>query len=140
MVSITAEDAIGRLTQKISKELTQAHSKLPVPKPELINIQRDMAAINSKPTISPKKASQQPKEEQEIAKNILENHSHKNFIIPKYPNRAKTRGIEGEVRVKFDIDQNSEVIDARIVSIGSPKVFQGQYLRQLRNQHSTQEK
>lgn len=43
-------------------------------------------------------------------------HSPVNMVIPEYPFRARSRGIEGEVTVEYSIDEHGKVVDAEIVS------------------------
>lgn len=47
---------------------------------------------------------------------------------PQYPFDAKSRGVEGEVMVEFTVDENGQVVDARIVS-STDRIFDEPTLR-----------
>lgn len=55
------------------------------------------------------------------------------LVVPKYPRRALSRGIEGEVTVEYSLDKFGKVINARIVSIGNSKVFNRTALKAIKN-------
>lgn len=63
---------------------------------------------------------------------IVLNHSWKNMVIPKYPNKARYQGIEGEVTVKYSIDELGNVTDATIVSAQPMKIFDRHVLKAIK--------
>lgn len=50
------------------------------------------------------------------APETIVSHSPVNMVIPEYPYRARTRGVEGEVTVEYSLDEHGRVVDAEIVS------------------------
>lgn len=56
----------------------------------------------------------------------------KNLAIPKYPRRALSRGIEGEVTVEYSLDEFGKVTSAKIVSTGVTKIFNRSALKALK--------
>lgn len=59
-------------------------------------------------------------------------HSPVNMVIPEYPFRARSRGIEGEVTVEYSIDEHGKVIDAEIVSSPS-SLFNRHVMKAIKN-------
>lgn len=59
-------------------------------------------------------------------------HSPVNMVIPEYPFRARSRGIEGEVTVEYSIDEHGKVVDAEIVSSPS-SLFNRHVMKAIKN-------
>jgi len=55
----------------------------------------------------------------------------KNIITPRYPNAARRRGIEGEVRVQFNVDEQGRVNRATILAASPSGVFERNVIRAL---------
>ena len=55
-----------------------------------------------------------------------------NMVVPKYPTRARIKGIEGEVVVKFDLDSRGNVTQAYIVSSSPKRVFDRQVMKAIK--------
>ena len=55
------------------------------------------------------------------------------MVIPEYPYRALTRGIEGEVIVEYSLDELGKVIEAEIVSAEPSTIFNRHVLKAIRS-------
>ena len=44
-------------------------------------------------------------------------------IVPRFPDEARDRGIEGQVRVRFDVDTSGATFNLRIIESDPPGVF-----------------
>ena len=67
-----------------------------------------------------------------VPEEVVLNQSPRNMVIPKYPYRARTRGIEGEVTVEYSIDQHGKVVDAEVISAVPNNTFDRQVLRAIK--------
>lgn len=56
----------------------------------------------------------------------------KKFVTPRYPNTARLRGIEGEVRVKFNVDKQGKVNQTTIIAASPSGVFDRNVIRALK--------
>lgn len=75
-----------------------------------------------------------------IPEKIVVDHVPKNMIVPKYPNWALYRGLEGEVTVEYSIDEYGRVIDAKIISASPKNTFDHQVLKAIRKSTFTPRK
>ena len=63
---------------------------------------------------------------------IVEQHSAKQAVVPKYPHRAQYRGIEGAVTVQYSIDRHGRVTNPKIIEANPRGVFNKSVIRALR--------
>lgn len=68
----------------------------------------------------------------EPGKSLL-SHSPINMVVPEYPRRALTRGIEGEVTVEYSIDEQGKVVAAEILSSHPSSIFNRHVLKAIKN-------
>lgn len=114
---------------------TSRDTELVAIKPMLANLEPPSAIVKAdlgSSKIKAEKTAPQTDIIAEMTADIVEQHAKLNMIIPRYPNRAQHRGIEGEVKVEYSLDKFGKVTEAQVVSAQPPRLFDRQVLKAIK--------
>lgn len=139
-VEIPAKEAIKRMARRFrDATLNENHSQLDIASKPISALRID-STINVVNTLT-QPTAQEYDVSSEFGSSFLATNEPPpqvqpaapiNLVVPKYPRKALTKGIEGEVKVEYSLNKFGEVIDARIVSASPTSIFDKHVLKAIK--------
>ncbi len=124
--------ASSTLAQNPSQKQVENNEGVDVPQP---SPPKELRAQNPWLTLA-QQFSMQPEEADAKSDQVEESPiprslKPRNLVTPRYPTIARQRGIEGEVTVEFDVDEDGKVMQATIIAASPSGIFDRHVIKAL---------